>query len=177
MPPITLYIATSLDGYIARADGGIDWLDRVDGFDENGVDEDYGYQAFYDSVDALLMGSSTYTQVLGFGDWPYPDKPTYVFSSRDLANTLKDVQIVPPDIQTTLPLLNCHKKAWLVGGGALVKSFHQAGLIDEYIISIIPVVLGAGIALFQAPLTEQPLTLMSTQTFPSGLVQLHYRKQ
>jgi dihydrofolate reductase len=171
MPTIALYIASSIDGYIARADGSIDWLDSVDGFDE-----DYGYQAFYDSVDALLMGSNTYTQVLGFGDWPYPGKPTYVFFSHDLPNILADVHIVPHDIQEMLPLIEHHQKAWLVGGGALVKSFHQAGLIDEYIISIIPVVLGDGIALFQAPLTEQPLTLVSAQQYPSGLVQMHYQK-
>jgi dihydrofolate reductase len=166
-----LYIASSIDGFIARADGGIDWLDAV-----NDSDEDYGYQAFYDSVDALIMGSNTYTQVLEFGDWPYPGKPTYVLSSRDLPNALQDVQIIPPDIPAMLPRIEHHQKMWLVGGGALVKSFHQSGLISEYIISMIPIVLGDGIALFQAPLTEQSLKLVSAQHYPSGLVQIHYRK-
>jgi dihydrofolate reductase len=171
MPTIVLYIASSIDGYIARPDGSVDWLSVVDGFDT-----DYGYQAFYDSVDALLMGSNTYAQVQQFGDWPYTGKTAYVFSSRDWSDTLADVQIAPPDVGATLPAIKHYHKVWLVGGAALVKSFHEAGLIDEYIISIIPVVLGDGIALFQSPLTEQPLKLLSAQHYASGLVQLHYQK-
>lgn len=169
MPTIALYIAASLDGYIARPDGDIDWLSIVDGFDD-----DYGYAAFYKSVDALLMGSKTYTQVCGFGDWPYPDKKTYVLSSRKISSDLPDVQIIPPDIEIMLESIRRYNKVWLVGGAQLVNSLHQAGVIDEYILSIIPIILGEGIPLFIPPLAEQQLKLVSSESYSSGLVQLHY---
>lgn len=142
----------------------------------DGFDDDYGYQAFYDSVDVLLMGSKTYTQVREFGDWPYPGKMTYVFSSRDLPDPPHGVTVVGPDLQQTLRTLKRYNKLWLVGGAGLVKSFHQAGLIDEYIISLIPVILGEGIALFKPPLKEQALNLQTARHYPSGLVQMHYQK-
>src|SRR3989337_3340885 len=79
-------IATSLDGYIARKDGSIDWVSMVEA-----SDTDYGYADFYQSVDVLVMGSRTYEQALGFGDWPYPGKPSYVFTTRNLTSERKDV--------------------------------------------------------------------------------------
>ncbi|WP_455210794.1 dihydrofolate reductase family protein [Kaarinaea lacus] len=172
MAIVVLYIATSLDGYIARSNGDIDWLSTVDGFDE-----DYGYAEFYNSVDALLMGRKTYIQVRGFGDWPYHGKTSYVLSGRELHSDLPDVRVISPDIDAMVEKISGYKKVWLVGGGKLVRSLHQAGLIDEYIISILPIVLGDGISLFAQPLTQQPLKLVSCRSYQSGLVQLHYQKK
>ncbi len=171
MPTIILYIATSLDGYIARPNGDIDWLSIVDGFND-----DYGYKAFYDSVDALLMGSKTYIQVRGFGDWPYPGKMSYVLSSRNLPSDLSDVQVIPPDLNAMQEYIRDYKKVWLVGGAKLVSSLHQEGLIDEYILSIVPIVLGDGLSLFVPPLKQQQLKLVSSKSYRSGLVQSLYRK-
>ena len=98
MPHIVLYIATSVDGYIATADGSVDWLSEV-----NDSDEDYGYDQFYAGVDALVMGSKTYEQVLTFGDWPYPDKPVYVMSQRQLQARPSRVIVTADSSTTALP--------------------------------------------------------------------------
>lgn len=170
-PTIALYIATSLDGHIARPNGDIDWLSMVDGFDD-----DYGYHAFYGSVDALLMGSRTYTQVRGFGDWPYPGKKSYVLSSRKLPIDLPDVEALSADVNAMRNRIQEHSKVWLVGGAQLVASLHQSGLIDDYILSIIPIILGDGIPLFTPPLAQCQLKLVSSQRYRGGVVQLHYEK-
>lgn len=88
MPKVILYIASSLDGYIARADGSVDWLSLVDN-----QETDYGYSEFYARVDAIAMGSRTYEQVLDFDDWPYPGKPTFVFTHRPFAPIEQDVTL------------------------------------------------------------------------------------
>jgi dihydrofolate reductase len=172
MPYVTLYIATSLDGYIARADDGIDWLSIVE---KEG--EDYGYGAFYDSVDALIMGRRTYELVRSFSDWPYPEKQSLVFTHRDLATGRDDVEVASGDVKTVLAAMEArgYRRLWLVGGGELTRAFLQQGLIDEYIISILPILLGGGLPLFPPPGLEQRLELASAKQYPSGLVQLHYR--
>jgi len=173
-PEVVLYIATSLDGYIATPDGGIDWLASVE---KEGLD--YGYKAFYDSVDALIMGRVTYEQVLGFGEWPYPGKACWVFGqqiSNGVGNP-KDVCVVSDHPETFLAELAASgvKKAWLVGGGNLVSSFANRQLISEYIISIVPVLLGRGIPLFSGPGVMQNLRLEAAKRYDSGLVQMRYR--
>ena len=174
MAKTVLYIATSLDGYIARTDGGIDWLSIVER-----AGEDYGYSAFYASVDAVAMGSKTYELCLGFSDWPYPGKKAFVFTQRKLKSDRDDVVFVSSDVRTVLTELEAEglENIWLVGGGALTGSFLQKGLIDEFIISVIPVLLGDGIRLFPAPGREAQLELIGSTSYPSGLVQAHYRRR
>ncbi|HNS21899.1 MAG TPA: dihydrofolate reductase family protein [Sedimentisphaerales bacterium] len=172
MPKTILYIASSLDGYIARADGGIDWLSVVD---SEGTD--YGYAEFYSGVDAIAMGSHTYQQVLGFGEWPYPGRRVFVFTHRSLERVTRDVRLTeqpPAEFVCGLDHAGVHT-LWLAGGGDLVASFMQNKLIDEYIISIVPAVLGDGIRLFREPLPRDHLELIRSTNYPSGLVQLHYR--
>jgi dihydrofolate reductase len=168
---ITLYIATSIDGYIATPEGGVDWLMSVE---QEG--EDYGYGAFYESVDGLLIGRSTYDQILTFGDWPYPGKPAYVFTHRPAEIERDDVFFVKGDPGPVVARLQAqgHRRLWLVGGAGLTHHFFQQGLIDEIILSVIPVILGDGIPLFRAGLPTQAYTLLSSQSYPSGLVSLHY---
>jgi len=172
MPDVIYYVAVSLDGYIATPDGGVDWLSAF-----QTPEEDYGYAAFFDSIDALLFGSRTYEQALGFGEWPYGDKPCRVFSKRPLSVVKPAVHLTakePPAVLRELAAQGL-KRFWLVGGGQLAASFRQYGLITEYILSVIPVLLGDGLPLFSAPGPETTLILIDTTTYPNGLVQLHYR--
>ncbi len=172
MIPILLYIATSIDGYIATKDGGVDWLSAIDG-----SDSDYGYYAFYDSIDALIMGSKTYQQILDFGEWPYPGKPSYVFTRQALESDRDDVIFVSEDPLDVMRSLEAQgiKKVWMVGGAEIIASFIKLGLIDEYIISIVPIVLGDGIPLFKAPLPEMNFEVVESTLYSSGLLQVHYK--
>ncbi len=171
MTEIVFYIAASLDGYIATPDGSVEWLSVVDS-----EEEDYGYLEFYDSVDALLIGRQTYEQILGFGEWPYAGKPCWVFSKRQLEIGRSEIVLTsdhPSEVVAELNARNFHR-VWLVGGAHLAASFRAQGLISEYIISVIPVVLGEGIPLFISPSPKENLKLTESKSYPSGLVQLRY---
>lgn len=174
MPQVVLYIAASLDGYIARPDGSLDWLPAPQPEGDGMPD---GYAQFYDSVDALVMGSATYEQVLTFGEWPYPGKPSYVLSRRSLSTDRADIHIranlddVLMEIQQ-----QGHRRVWLVGGGKIISLFMQRRLVDEFIITVIPVILGAGIPLFESVL-ETVLDLIQSKALSSDMVELHYRKK
>ncbi|GLZ87180.1 hypothetical protein Pres01_32310 [Metapseudomonas resinovorans] len=166
------YIAASLDGYIARPDGSIDWLDPIEA-----SGEDHGYQAFYDSIDGLLMGRATYETIQAFrGDWPYPAKPCIVLSRSDLPAVAPEVQIshdTPAQAIDQLTAAGC-KRIWLVGGGSLAGTCYSAGLLDELVVSFIPLLLGAGIPMFATGLGRR-LQLREQRSFPTGVVQLHYQ--
>ena len=170
---ITDYVAASLDGYIATPDGKVDWLSVVD---QPG--EDYGYADFLKSVEVLFMGSKTYEQVLGFGDWPYPDKTTYVFSKRDLKPVNQTVKIISmsPDLLVEQVNNAGVKHAWLVGGASLASSFRKYNRISKFIISIIPIVLGEGVRMLKPAGTRESMELIESKTYEMGLVQLTYVK-
>ncbi len=167
MPEVKLFIATSLDGFIADRDGRVDWLF---------ADGDYGYVAFFDSIETLIMGRRTYEQVLGFGEWPYGEKPTYVFTRRAPGGDHPHVRFVSGDARSLVEELQGRSSGdiWLVGGAALVSAFRELHLIDEYILSVHPVLLGDGIPLFERPLPGESLRLREEHAFESGLVQLRY---
>lgn len=171
MPQIIYYVAASLDACIATPDGRVAWLSSFEG-----AGEDYGYAQFYASVDAVLMGRRTCEQSLTFGEWPYPGKPCWVFSHRKLE--LSDPTAVltdrhPHEVVNELKVRNL-RRAWLVGGGELARSFQRAGLISEYIVSVVPVILGRGIPLLAAGETMLALKLIESRAYPSGVVQLRY---
>jgi dihydrofolate reductase len=171
MTKIVLYIASSLDGYIARKDGSIDWLTAFE------TDEtDHGYGEFYRSIDGLAMGRKTYEQVLTFGEWPHPDKPSYVFTKQSRSSERDDVLFTSatPDKFLHEMELQGLQRIWLVGGAELIAAFLQSQLIDEYILSIVPIILGEGIPLFLPSPTEMRLKLMEVQKYPTELVQLKY---
>ncbi|MEH2286063.1 dihydrofolate reductase family protein [Nostoc sp.] len=174
MTKVTLYIAASLDGYIARSDGNTEWLSILDT-----EDEDYGYTAFYESIDAIVLGSKTYEVGLGFERWPYPEKKSFVFTQRHFQCDHEDVVFVSDPVKQALANIEVQdfKNIWLVGGGKLIHSFFQHRLIDEYIISTIPIILGGGIHLFPPSNHEEKLELINSQQYPSGLIQAHYRRQ
>jgi dihydrofolate reductase len=159
---IVYYVAASLDGFIATPDGGIDWLQP---FENTG--EDYGYAEFYASVEAVLMGRKTYEQCLQFPEWPYAGKPYWVLSS---ANGNTPSKVVAEMRSRGL------RRAWLVGGGKLAAAFRSERLITEHIVSVIPVLLGAGIPLFDGPAPREDLKLLGTKAYDTGIVQLRYAR-
>lgn len=165
-----VFIATSLDGRIARADGGLDWLDAA-----QGSGEDYGYAAFFGSVDALVMGRRTYEKVLTFGAWPYAGKRCIVLTRTPRASLHGEEFSSEAPSALVERLQREGVRRVYVDGGEVIRSFLRAGLIDELTLSVLPIVLGDGIPLFADGLPEQRLSLEATTPFPSGLVQLRYR--
>lgn len=139
MRQLILYIATSLDGYIARKDGSLDWLPPPD---------QEGYEEFISTIDVILMGRKTYEAIKAMGEWPYTQE-VIVFTSHPGRHDEK-ARFTSDDPQTVLSHLRTHKgkNIWLEGGGELIKAFHEKGLIDEYIIAVVPVTIGDGIPLF-----------------------------
>ena len=170
MGKVTYYVAASVDGFIADVDGGVGWLP------EGGAD-DYGYAEFYAGVGALAMGRRTYDQVLGFGEWPYPGKTAFVFTHSPPSEAPEGVRFFQGSAQEFARDIGEQYAGgvWLVGGAGLADQFRQAGLIDEYLIFVVPTVLGAGISLFGGHGAWTTLELVSTQSYPDGLVKLHYR--
>lgn len=173
MRKIILYIAASLDGKIARKDHSLDWLPAIE---DSG--EDYGYEELMASVDTVLMGYKTYEVCLGLGDWHYKGKTCYVFSRSATRHTIPDVELVNEDPVAFIRGLKETegKDIWLIGGGELIRQLHDAGLIDEYIITTIPVILGEGVELFPGVTTEQKLKVDRSISYKSGLVMTYYAK-
>ncbi|MFA7096730.1 MAG: dihydrofolate reductase family protein [Gammaproteobacteria bacterium] len=171
MRKLVLFIATSLDGYIARPDGGIDWLF---------TDQGYGYPEFFAGVDTVLMGRRTYEQLLALGGgYPYPGTRGYVFSRRRGGERNAHVAFIADDVATFVQRLKEEpgKTIWLVGGAEIARACLLHDLVDESVISVHPLVLGAGIPLFLPPLPTLRLTLARCQVYDSGLVQLTYRRE
>ena len=170
MARIVYYVAASLDGFIADSAGRVDWLPDA----ESG---DCGYAAFYAGVEALVMGRRTYDQVLSFGKWPYPGKPTYVFTHSPPHDCPPNVQFVLRSaVDFWQDIAARHSgTVWLVGGADLADQFRQSGLIDEYQVFVIPTILGQGVPLFSGSGLHTRLELDSAQTHADGVVQLRYR--
>lgn len=177
MADIVLFIATSLDGYIAGPNGEIDWLETMPNPDES----DHGYGKLMERTRIFVMGSGTYKEVLGFGvDWPYPDNDTLVMSSDpDLKiSTPRTFHHPASDLDHFRKLKTTETKdIWLVGGGKLLQAFLAADLVDEMIITIIPTVLGNGIRLFPGPVPPSDWDLTDVERFASQAVGLTYRKR
>jgi len=171
---ITLYIATSLDGFIASKNGSVDWLSPY----ENGQ-EDYGYKDFLKKVGIVIMGNTTYKQVLTFGEFPYKGKDCYVFTRDKEKCKDENVTLVSKNAKDFISQLNLNdnKNIWLVGGASIIDEFLKFDLIDEFIITIIPILLGEGIPLFKGRSSEKNLELIDVKTFDTGLVQLYYKRK
>ncbi len=175
--PVVLYCACSLDGFIAATDGSVGWLDQ---FSAEG--EDYGYAGFLAGVGSLVMGSRTYEQVLGFGEWPYADLPCFVATSRELpVPDGADVRFRAGDDPVALAAeartAARSRAVWLVGGAALARSMLGAGAVDELDLALMPVLLGDGIPLFAPGMRPHGLVLSESRTHTDGVVQLRYSVQ
>jgi dihydrofolate reductase len=170
---VVLYIAQSLDGYIAKKDGDISWLSVVE---REG--EDYGYSEFIESVDTVIMGRKTYEKVLSFGiEFPHRDKKCYVLS-RTEKEPDGNVQFYSGDAAELIKSIRGGegKDIFIDGGAEVVREFATGDLIDEYVISIIPILIGSGIRLFKETGTERKLTLINSKAYESGLVLLKYER-
>jgi dihydrofolate reductase len=166
----SVFIATSLDGFIARANGDLDWLPPGGG-------EEHGYEAFIATVDALVIGRKTYETVLSFDTWPYGGKPVYVLSTSALAPApsgavVEHLSGAPAEIVAQLVARGVGHV--YVDGGITIQGFLLAGLIQRLIITRIPVLLGAGIPLFGPLPRDINLRHVGTRQYASGLVQSEY---
>ena len=176
MRRIIVYIATSADGYIARPDGSVDWLNRPR------TAGDYGMAAFYRSIDTILWGRKTYEVALGFqkkgikGANFDPKVTNYVFSRRPPRRRSAGVEFVSEPIEAFARRLRAApgKHIWVMGGAELIASFLDAGEIDEFIIHVIPTFIGEGIPLIAPRHRTVPLALRSCRRFSDGVVHLHY---
>jgi dihydrofolate reductase len=170
MRKVKLFVASSLDCYIAREDGGIDWLY---------TDADYGYEKFYDSIDTIIMGRKSYEQSLTFDVYPYKGKKVYVFTRKKVRrnNNEQDCEYIDTNIQDFVTNLTqlIGKDIWLLGGGEIVSVLLNAGLVDEIILSIHPIILGTGIPLLRNIQKEVNLKLENSLSFERGLMQLCYK--
>jgi dihydrofolate reductase len=170
-----VFIATSLDGFIARPDGDIGWLLQRDD-----TTEDHGYLAFIADMDMIVMGRGSYEMVRTFATWPY-DLPVLVLSEQladapvpaSLAGKLRFSSQAPKDVMAELAAQGVRRV--YVDGGQLVQSFLRDGLVRDMVITTVPVLIGAGRPLFGALSQDIDLKLVSSRSFPSGLVQSSYR--
>jgi dihydrofolate reductase len=172
-----VYIATSLDGYISRKDGGLDWLDKAN---ESAKGDDCGTAEFMESIDIIVLGRNTFEKVLTFGEWPYKAKPVIVLSSiKNYEIPTKFGNFVThsaEDPQTLIDRLsNAGVKRIYVDGGVTIQRFLRAGLISELTITLIPVIIGEGIPLFATVEKDVSLTHIETKSFNFGFIQVKYK--
>jgi dihydrofolate reductase len=169
-PRCSVFIAASLDGFIARRDGNIDWLHELHPLDK----EPNGYDEFIATVDAIVIGRGTYDTVLGFPSWPYGEKRVIVMTHRPPAQPRANEEFftgAPRDVVSRLA--GCQRV--YVDGGVVIAQFLAARLIDDLVVSVMPIVLGDGIRLFPGGEGEHRLELEGHRALNSGLVQLSYR--
>lgn len=166
-PRVSAFLGASLDGFIAEADGGLGFLKPFE-------QEEHGYAAFYASVDTLLMGRKTYETVLGFDAWPFADKRVRVLSRTQRPSRFGE-RFVSGEPRAVLAALESEGAGHVYAdGGEVVTEFLAAGCLDALVVSVVPVVLGAGIRLFATSPGLHRLSLVSSRTFETGVVQLSY---
>ncbi|WP_370574055.1 dihydrofolate reductase family protein [Methanomethylovorans sp.] len=163
-----VYITTSLDGFIARKNGDIDWLEEDPSYDY--------YPEFIRNVEVILMGAATYEKVMSFGiDWPYQKQMSYVFTHKKVHSEEKNIEFTDEEIDSFMNRIQNETTGdiWIMGGSNLINQFLKKGLVDEIIVGIQPIALGSGISLF----TEQDdikLELTKVSSYEKGMVQIHY---
>jgi dihydrofolate reductase len=180
---VTIHMAASLDGFIARKDGAVDWLETSDEYqDGDTMDPDF-VEAFLNTIDCYVMGSRTYETALHFEakglGWAYGDKPTFVVTTRDLPRIRNTVEFFSGDLTRLVNerLRPTFQAIWLVGGGALAGECLRLGLADEICYSILPILIGDGIPFFQSINSDIPLHLAEVKAYNSGMVELRYEVQ
>ncbi|HET6960341.1 MAG TPA: dihydrofolate reductase family protein [Vicinamibacterales bacterium] len=177
---VTIHMAASLDGFIARKDGSVDWLETPDEF-KGGETMDPGYvEAFLKTIDCYVMGSRTYETALGFEargfGWAYGDKPTFVLTRRDLPRTRETIEFYAGDLTQLVNgrLRPAFRSIWFVGGGAVSGECLRLGLADEVRYSILPILIGDGIPFFEKLDRDVALHLAEVKAYVSGTVALTY---
>ena len=177
---VTIHMVASLDGFIARKDGRVDWLDTHDEFPAGHTMDAAAIEAFLDTIDCYVMGSRTYETALRFEaqglGWSYGDKPTFVLTSRDLPRTRDSVEFYSGDLAQFVNgrLRSAFRSIWFVGGGAVSTECLRLGLADEVRYSVVPILIGDGIAFFQKFDRDIPLHLAEARAYRNGMVELRY---
>ncbi len=178
---VTIHMAASLDGFIARRDGRVDWLESADEFAGGDALDPQYVEEFLKTIDCYVMGSRTYETALRFEaqglGWAYGDKPTFVLTSRDLSRTRESVEFYSGE---PAPLVNERlrprfRSIWFVGGGAVCGECLRQGLADEVRYSIAPILIGDGISFFEKLDRDVPLHLTEVKAYKSGMVALRYQ--
>lgn len=177
---VTIHMAASLDGFIARKDGRVDWLETSDHFASGDAIDQTEVQNFLKTIDCYVMGSRTYETALGFEargfGWAYGDTPTIVLTSRDLPTTRDTVERYAGDLARLVNgrLRQRFRNIWFAGGGAVSAECLRLGLADEVRYSILPIAIGDGIRFFEKLDRDVPLHLLEVKAYRSGMVELRY---
>lgn len=173
MNKVILYVAISLDGFIADKDGGVDWLPPP----ADDPTDIFGFKALMNKISTIVMGRRSYDQILGFGEWAWKDKQTYVFTSQPLSITCSHIVVTQDNPRVFMDKLKSsysNSDVWLLGGAKLIKSFAEEKLIDECIITVIPVNLKEGIKL---ELIYDDFIFISEKPCIEGIVQKTYLRK
>ncbi len=177
---VTIHMVASLDGFIARRDGAVDWLETSDEYADGESLDPAFVEAFLSAIDCYVMGSRTYETALefekqGFG-WSYGDKPTYVLTTRDLPRTRDSVEFYSGDLSLLVDerLRPTCKNIWVVGGGHLAADCLKLGLANEVVYSIAPILIGDGIPFFDKLDCDAALHLAEVKAYKNGMVELRY---
>jgi dihydrofolate reductase len=177
---VTIHMAASLDGFIARRDGRVDWMETSDTFEGGERMTPESVAAFLETIDCYVMGARTYETALDFEarglGWAYGDTPTVVLTHRTLAKTRNSVEFHAGDLERLFreTLTPRFRSIWCVGGGAVAAECLRRGLADEVRYSIVPIVIGDGISFFQGLDTDVALHLAETKAYTNGIVALRY---
>jgi dihydrofolate reductase len=173
-------MASSLDGFIARKDGSVDWLETSDSFEGGDTMAPEAVEEFLRTIDCYVMGSRTYETALAFDDkglgWAYGDKPTFVLTSRELRKTRNSIEFYSGDLELLVNRrLRPHfRSIWFVGGGEVSGKCLRLGLADEVRYSILPIVIGDGIPFFRQLDRDIALHLAEVKAYKTGMVELRY---
>lgn len=171
---VIVYIATSLDGYIATKEESVHWLDETE------AEGDNGFAAFYETIDTVIMGKNTYDWVVNqeLEEFPYKGMTCYVYTSSDTAVNNEDVTFVQGEVSELIQQLQREpgKNIWIVGGGELLHHYIKENLVDEYIITIAPIILGSGIPLFKELQSNIHLQLEQVKKY-AQFAELHFLKK
>ena len=177
---VTIHMAASLDGFIARKDGSVDWMETSDRFEDGQVMAPEFVASFLKTIDCYVMGSRTYETALNFEarglGWSYGDKPTVVLTRRELPKTRSSVEFYAGDLESLVEqrLKPRFRSIWFVGGGAVSGECLRRGLADEVRYSILPILIGDGIAFFENLRQDVALHLLEVNAYQSGVVALRY---
>jgi len=177
---VTIHMAASLDGFIARKDGSVDWLETADEFEDGETMDPEFVAAFLEQIDCYVMGSRTYETALEFeangAGWAYGDKPTFVLTHRELPKTRDTVEFCSGDLRQLVNerLRPVYRSIWIVGGGAVCGECLRLGLANDVRYSIMPVAIGDGIPFFAGLDQDVTLHLLEVKAYKSGMVALRY---
>ena len=177
---VTIHMAASLDGFIARSDGAVDWLETNDEFEDGDTMDPVFVEEFLKTIDCYVMGSRTYETALNFDakglGWAYGDKPTFVLTNRELPRTRQTVEFYSGDLVRLVNerLKPSYRSIWFVGGGMVCGECLRLGLADEVRYSMMPIVIGEGIRFFAGLDQDVALHLMEVKAYRNGMVALRH---